>query len=166
MSEVWKKRFEEKKTENPYEIAKKYCQELYTLTNKKVMAKVEKYNQTIRDMTRNVALDSIMMSSTILSEKDIQNNLGEISGKSKITYELYLTGIKTTEYKYRFAFIEFGVYSYPVKLAIDNDIAKELKIKSIYECKDEEEYKSMIINILNSNKLTEVIQGLIAINLD
>ena len=71
MSEVWKRKFEEKKTENPYEIAKKYCQELYTLTNKKVMARVEKYNQTIRDMTRNVALDSIMISSTILSEREL-----------------------------------------------------------------------------------------------
>ena len=51
-----------------------------------------------------------------------------------------------------------------MKIAIDTDIANELEKSSVVECVNEEEYKKLLIEILNSKKLTDVIEGLMAIN--
>lgn len=161
-NEVWKSNFKRTEIKFPNSIATDYCNMLYDLTEHKVIAKVEKYKENIFNM--NSAYNIDLMNLDFFNNKRIENNLGEVSKSQKFTYELYLTGTNTKEYKYRFAFIENGVYPYPVTLAIDLDIAKELQSEKIIECKSEDEYKSVLIQILNSNKMTEVIEGLMAIN--
>ena len=161
---VWKKDFKKSNVKFPNEIAIEFCNQLYNITEKKVMAKVEKYKDSFYDMNRTAPIISLASASNFLKSGKIDDYLGELSGSGSFTYELYLTGIKTTEYKYRFCFIENGVCPYPVEIAIDSDIAKELNCEKIIECKNEEEYKGILILVLNSKKMEEVIEGLMAIN--
>ena len=45
MEEVWKNKFKNKEVKFPNDIAIEYCNQLYELTNKMVIAKVEKYEE-------------------------------------------------------------------------------------------------------------------------
>ena len=162
MDNVWKGNFEILKVIYPKDIAIEYCNQLYELTNKLVIAKVEKYRQSIADMN---SVGSINTISPLISNK-VEKHLGAVSKNSKFTYELYITGINTPRYKYRFCFIENDIYPYPVNVVIDADIAKELGCDTRIICKDEKKYKEVLINILNTNRLREVINGLMTINLE
>lgn len=162
MDSVWKGNFEILKVIYPKDIAIEYCNQLYELTNKLVIAKVEKYRQSIADMN---SVGSINTTFSLISNK-VEKHLGAVSKNSKFTYELYITGINTPRYKYRFCFIENDIYPYPVSIIIDADIAKELGCDTKIICKDEKKYKEVLINILNTNRLREVINGLMTINLE
>lgn len=149
------------KIELPNDIARKFCNQLYGVTDKKVLAKVEPYNKNISDMNNGTIID-IQLSSFI--GKSIQENLGETGKNSKFTFELFLTGTKTKEYKYRFGFIEYGAIYYPVQMVIDEDIAKELGISTFITCNNEDEFVETLILVLKSKRLYNIIKGLLAIN--
>lgn len=164
MEEVWKNKFKNKEVKFPNEIAIEYCNQLYELTNKMVIAKVEKYEKNIYDMDTVSPIASLTGVSTLLRTTKVEEYLGEISGSDRFTYELYLTGSNTPKYKYRFSFIENGVYPYPVKIIVDSDIAKELEVETRINCESETIYKETLAKILNSKKMNEVIEGLMTIN--
>lgn len=163
MGEVWNKKFENRDVNFPNEIAKSYCDQLYEVTNKLVIAKVEKYSATLDSLDLSSALADLATSSLFKGSK-AEELLGEVSGDDKFTYELYITGINTPNYKYRFCFIENGIYPYPVKIIMDTDIATELNEKTRIKCDNEEEFKAYLIKILKSKKLYDVISGLMTIN--
>lgn len=164
MEEVWKNKFKNKEVNFPNDIAIEYCNQLYELTNKLVIAKVEKYEKNIEDMNTIAPLANLANVTPLLRTTKVEEYLGEISGSDRFTYELYLTGSNTPKYKYRFGFIENGVYPYPVRVIVDSDIAKELNIETRITCESEVIYKEMLIKILNSKKMNEVIEGLMTIN--
>ena len=164
MDNIWKNKFENANKKFPNQIALGFWHKLYDITNKKVIAKVEKYKVNINDMTEQSPLMNIAKINPLFSSTNVQDFLGEVDGKNKFTYELYLTGEKTSNYKYRFCFIEYSICAYPVTVAIDSDIAKELEMSEIVHCKDDSEYEKVLIAILNSKKMTEVIEGLMKIN--
>lgn len=164
MKQIWKKQFKNKEVKFPNEIAIEYCNQLYELTNKLVIAKVEKYDKNIDDMNTSSPLMSIASVSPLLRTTKTEQYLGEVSENDKFTYEMFLTGSNTTNYKYRFCFIENSVYPYPVKIVLDTDIASELEIDTRVNCNNEEEYIETLSLILNSKKMTEVIEGLMTIN--
>ena len=167
MDSVWKGNFENSKVIYPKDIAIEYCNQLYELTNKLVIAKVEKYDQSIADMNSAAgALANLTDFKSAFKATVVEDYLGEISKNNKFTYELYITGINTPKYKYRFCFVENDIYPYPVNIIIDSDIAKELGCSTRIICEDEKKYKDVLINILNTNKLREVINGLMTINLE
>ena len=164
MEKIWENKFKNKKVKFPNEIAIEYCNQLYELTNKMVIAKVEKYEKNIYDMDIAAPIAKLAGVSTWLRSTKADEYLGEISGSDRFTYELYLTGSNTPKYKYRFCFIENGVYPYPVKIIVDSDIAKELESETRINCESEIIYKEILIKILNSKKMNEVIEGLMTIN--
>lgn len=161
---IWKNEFKKKDVRFPKDIAIEYCNQLYVITDKKVIAKVEKYNKNFMDMNSNAPVFKVSSLNSLLESTKVEQFLGEVSGSDRFTYELYLTGKNTPNYKYRFCFIENGVYPYPVEVAIDNDIATELEIEAELTCVDEDAYKALLISILNSKKMKEVIEGLLTIN--
>lgn len=163
MEKVWKNNFKARSEEFPNEIAIEYCNQLYELTNKLVMAKVEKYDKNIENMEDNMVMN--LSNFSPLLRKTTEQYLGEISENNKFTYEMFLTGINTPNYKYRFCFIENGVKPYPVRVVLDTDIANELEFETKINCNNRGEYIELLLLILNSKKMTEVIEGLMAINL-
>lgn len=164
MEKIWENKFKNKEVKFPNEIAIEYCNQLYELTNKMVIAKVEKYEKNIYDMDISSPIANLAGVNTLLRTTKAEEYLGEISGSNRFTYELYLTGSNTPKYKYRFCFIENGVYPYPVKIIVDSDIAKELESQTRINCESEIIYKEILTKILNSKKMNEVIEGLMTIN--
>ena len=164
MNNVWKKNYEELGKKLPNEIATEYCNQLYEITNKRVMAKVDIYNVNFDDMNTTTTVFDSIKSNVLFNMGNVQDFLGETDGNDKFTYELFITGATTSKYKYRFCFIEYGITMYPLKIAMDRDIAVELEKSEIVECKNQKEYSEQLISILNSQKLTSVIEGLMAVN--
>lgn len=163
MEEVWSANFKKKNIKFPRDIAVEYCNQLYEKTDKIVIAKVEKYDKNIEDMDFTFPIINL---NPLVKNSKVEEYLGEVSGNDKFTYELYLTGMNTPKYKYRFCFIENGICPYPVKIAIDTDIAVELGYETKISCENEDVYKEILIKILNSNKMKEVIEGLMTINFE
>ena len=151
MEKVWKNNFKARNEEFPNEIAIEYCNQLYELTNKLVIAKVEKYDKNIKNMEDNMVIN--LSSFSPFLRKTTEQYLGEISENNGFTYEMFLTGINTPNYKYRFCFIENGVSPYPVRIVIDTDIANELNIETKINCNKKEEYIDLLLLILNSKKM-------------
>lgn len=164
MEEIWQKNFKNREVKFPNELATEYCNQLYDLTGNLVIAKVERYNKSISEMNAIAPIANLANATSLLIGKSAEHYLGEISGSSRFTYELYLTGVNTPKYKYRFCFIENGVYPYPVTVVLDSDIAKELKVETNLICENEAVYKEILRKVLNSNKMNEVIEGLMTIN--
>ena len=162
--DIWKSTFKSKEGKLPNEIAKEICDELYDLTNNLVLAKVEKYDKTINSMNKNNSIISAVAMSTLVKSTTVQDYLGEIEGSGLFTFEIYLTGINTPEYKYRICFMENGAFPYPVDMAIDADIAEELNCEPIIRCNNEEEFINIIKLIVNSKKVKDVVEGLMTIN--
>lgn len=167
MSQTWKNDFQEINSEYPNKIVLEYFKELYEITDKKIIAKLEIFEQNISDMNKPPAIFNSIMNITNIYDKgsSIQEKLGEVGEYNKFTYEMYITGNKITNYKFRFAFLEYGIVPYPVKIAVDIGIATELGYeKTIIECNNEEEFRKILESIFNSNRLTEIIKGLIVVN--
>lgn len=164
MDKIWKRKFENKEVKFPSDIATEYCNELYSLTNKLVIAKVEKYEKNIDELNTISPIVNFASATSFFKSKKAEEYLGEVSECGKFTYELYLTGTNTPKYKYRFCFVENGVYPYPAEIILDTDIADELECGTRIVCENEEVYKITLIKILNSKKITEVVEGLMTIN--
>lgn len=170
-SNVWKKAIDGiEEVENineklPSEIVKEYCDQLEDVTDGRVMAKIGQYSHSIKDMTKEGVFSIFPNSKTyVTGEENPQDYLGIVDEESRFTYEIYITGSKTKNYKYRFCFIEFGIPAYPTDVIIDSDIADELQISTTYNIKNSDEFKNIFVKILNSNKITEVIKSLMAVN--
>ncbi len=164
--EIWKRKFKNERKKMPNQIAIEFCNKLYNKTNKTVIAKVSTFNVSFKDMTSSSPIFNAIKPTVLFDMSTVQDFLGAVDGNNKFTYEMYITGSKTKNYKYRFCFIEYGIEAYPLKIAMDSDIAKELEKSTIVECENEQDYKKLLIDILNSKKLTDVIEGLMAINLE
>lgn len=157
---VWKIKFNATMEETPSSIANKYCKQLYEMTDKKVMAKVEPVDMRFKDMSK---IYTFTWSKNYF-EDDIQAFLGETGEESKFTFELYITGAKTKSYKYRFCFIEYGIPAYPVSIALDKEIASELLLPEVCDCNNSDEFKRVFVKIINTNKLKNVIEGVMSVN--
>ena len=146
----------------PEVIVEDYFKELSELTNGRVFGKVELFESCISTLTNEPkpVFDGVFKTKGSLP----QDFLGFVGDNKIKTYELFITGKITNKYKYRFAFIEYEAFPYPVKLSLDRDIAAEINISENTQIYKEEEYRNIIINILNSKKITGVINGLLEIN--
>ena len=170
---VWKKVITELKDVEilreklPSEVIKEYCDKLEDVTDGNVLAKIGQYSHTIKQMTADNRPFQKFINEKITVKKNVtpQDYLGVIDDENRFTYEVYITGSKTKNYKYRFCFIEFGVPAYPVEIIIDDDIVDELGLQTTkLSINSVEELKTLFIKILNSNKITEVIKSLMAVN--
>lgn len=60
-------------------------------------------------------------------------------------------------------FIEYGFDFYPVLVALDEDIAKDLSIDTEIECKSQDDFTQMLREVLNSSKVETVINNLLSL---
>ncbi len=99
-------------------------------------------------------------------EKDIQEDLGGNSNEN-YKYECYLYTPEYDEYRYRLFFMEYGISNYPVKIVLEESIAKSAFIDNkgyIYNCNTREELETLFYSVLNSKRGIEIMQYLIRIS--
>lgn len=103
-----------------------------------------------------------------MTQIDIQDELGEIGEESSLKFEFFLSAPKIPNYKYRILFLEYGIRMYPVKVVLEQGIADELNGEEdsgyIYELESGRELEELLIRIIDSKKITRIVQDLITIS--
>lgn len=163
MEEYWKKEYKSSGEKNPQNIVENICKQLSKNTEKRVLAKVELFNKSLKEMNKGNYFSSLSRSALLKKELP-QDELGEVGDNSKFTFEVYLTGIKTKNYKYRMFFLEYGAIYYPVQISLDRLIASDLNCEYEIRCKNEEELKETVKSIVSTDTVTDVIEGLLGVN--
>lgn len=152
----------------PKEVLEKQCEFLSKDTDNLVLGRVENYSGEIQDYIQPGNKSPMKCLSTLWVDQDdtyvdIQTHLGELSD-SNFTYDFFLTSKHTPNYKYRIMFFRYGIGGYPVKVVYDGDIAKELDLAFDIECKSETEFIENLKKILESNKVSEIVNNLFVFN--
>jgi hypothetical protein len=156
--------FELKDTKTPDEVVIDYANKISEETRNLVNCEVKPYDGAISSYI--IKKDSFALAMDVLStteEKfDVQDELGEQSDLDN-KFEVYLTIKGLDSYKYRIMFIRYGAISYPVKVVLNEDIAKEYSGKLQYEyiVESMEELEDMVNKIFESEFCTKLIQSLI-----
>ena len=150
----------------PDKVIEMILSQLPEATNGIILGKIQRYDGHVFPYTQ-MGLSGI---TNILgaSEKtiDIQKNLGEI-GYEDHKFECFLYTPEYESYKYRVFFVKYGIAHYPVKIILDESIAKSISDSSsgyIYTCDSREDLESLVYNIFNSKRVVTVMQELIRIN--
>lgn len=169
MESLWIKKFEQGELSSPKKILEQQCAELNKLTNGIIIGRVSEYQGSIRN---NDPLSSMSLSlaKTIVTKTNVQDELGEVNSNI-FTYEFFITSKDTPKYKYRAFFMQYGISLYPVRIVLDMDIADEINPvdgdnENNYnlDCDDKENFIGLLSKILNSNKITQIINSLLTLN--
>ena len=97
---------------------------------------------------------------------NIQNELG-VHGAQTHKFECYIYTPVYQNYKYRMFFIQYADGNYPVKIVLEESIAKSIpECGSRYTCicNTREELEDLVYSILTSKKVISIMQELIRIN--
>lgn len=126
---------------------------------------VEPYNSPIRTYIRTVS-SLVGIATPKTEEVNVQKKLGS-TGDEVYTYEFALATPVFPQYRYRICFFEFKTSYYPVKLVLEEDIARDFRVYCHgyeAECKSTGELKDLLISILQSDRILEIMQEIIQIH--
>ncbi len=150
---------------SPDTVVAELGKQLEKATNGFIKGIVREYNGPIESYDQMSGFASIASAlGTSLVHRDIQDNLGAI-GYQDYKFEFFLTASKIQNYKYRVLFFEYGIGMYPVKIVLEQGIADEIFKKEnadyVIEYGTKTELENAILNVLNTKKVTKVMQELI-----
>ncbi len=145
-------------------ILKDICSQLNNITKSFVKGNVKIFDGEIESYN----LISFGENLNNITKIDIQDKLGEVGNKAVLRYEFFISAPKLKHYKYRIMFFEYGVTGYPVKVVLEQGIADELNSKEnsgyIYTLETKQDFENLVVKIINTKKITKIIQDLINIS--
>lgn len=147
----------------PKDIVQYQCAELSKMTKGLVLGKIQEYDNPIDDYTTGISLSQSLRSVVEEKEVSIQSDLGELSG-NEFTYEFFITSKHTTNFVYRVFFLRYGISIYPLRIVLDETIAKEIERNTKEKCESENDFYELLGEILNSDKIKTVVNSLLFIN--
>lgn len=156
MSSLWKNEFSVLDIATPKGIISEQCSELSQLTGGTIIARISEYEGSIDDI-----LSHIRISTERTGIEGIP--FGEAAGVDQFAYEFYITSKHTPKYKYRVFIIKHSIPPYPVEFLLDKAVADNLKTDRQFFCDDEESFVTTLGEILNSKKITNVINSLLSL---
>lgn len=161
MSELIKKTFTATEEVVPDEIINEQCTLLEKLTDGEIVAKVTEYTGPITTYTKGNPLSAFQ---DMFDEEtvNIQEDLGDVS-ECDFTFEFFISSMSSPNYKYRILFLHYEIPFYPALIVLDEDIAVELGLEQRISCSNQTHFEKVIGNILNSQKVENVIGSLLAI---
>lgn len=145
----------------PKSIVQEQCDELIKITDGLVIGKIQEYDGPIKNYTHNYAST---LAKAITQNFDVQTELGDIS-EANFKYEFFISSKHTPKFKYRVLFLEYGLSNYPTTIVMDETIAKQLECNYNIECNDELEFVNTLEEILNSDKIKNVVNNLYSLNI-
>ena len=150
----------------PKDIVQFQCEELEKLTRQLIVGKIKEYDDPISDyisQDMSTSLSLTLKSITQSHDVKIQSKLGE-QKDSVFTYEFFITSKYMPNFMYRVFFIRYGISLYPVRLVLDETIAKQIDIDVDSSIVDENNFIEVLGKILNCDKFKQVIKNLYLIN--
>lgn len=148
----------------PNIVVKKILSELPKETNNYILGDIQEYEGYIESYTKHDI--KAIMSFNMDTEVDIQDKLGENENEFH-RFECYLYTSEYEKYRYRVFFMEYNIANYPVKIVLEESVARSVFVGKngyIINCNSREELEQLVYTILNSKRMTEVMQHLIRIN--
>lgn len=143
----------------PETVVKEFTDQLEGITNGLVEGVIEPYGGHIESY-KTETLGALAALGTT-REHDIQKDLGAM-GYNRSKFELYLTATYLPNYKYRVLFLGYGIGGYPVKVVLEESIARTIKGGSdVCLLSNRAELEDLIHRILSSPRVINIIQELI-----
>jgi len=138
MSNLWETSYEEAKTDPPHKFIKEQCNLLPKLTGDMVYAYIKEMDSGTR----------------------IYDDM-----KNDFEYDFVLGGKFLDDFSYRIMSFSYDISMYPVRISVNDEIAKSLKYESnIAEIASLEELKEFLGEVLKSGRVTEVISSIIKLS--
>jgi hypothetical protein len=106
----------------------------------------------------------------ISGKKDIQDQLGAVSGDEKRKFELYLTSKVMENLKWRIMFLRFGYAMYPLTAVVEervaNQVKKKLKLNEfgksyVFQLNSSEDFEAFLQAVFSCDVLTSFVQSVI-----
>lgn len=148
---------------SPDIVIQEIANQISTYTKGSVKAVVEEYNGRIESYTTKSGLAAFtaLAESVSVVEHDVQDQLGEI-GANRTNYELYFAADSLPNYRFRVLFFGFGIGQYPVKLVVEQAIAKALNKQGYtFYAKNRTELENIVLSILSASKTIDILQELV-----
>lgn len=186
MSNLWKGKFfengdSENTVRNPKDLVQEQCRELSVQTRGSIIARITEYDRTVEGYISNDLLTIRRLKKINAGMRfQVQSVLGDVSEENIFTYEFYVTSKRTPKYKFRAFLMYHNISIYPVTFVIEEGIASEIfganenesdgeneesgSNNYIVSVEDEQHFLALFSQIINSNRLTEVIKNLIRLN--
>lgn len=138
MSNLWKTSYEEAKTDPPLKFIQEQCSLLPKLTGDMVYADIEEMDSSTK----------------------IYDNMS-----NDFEYDFVLIGKFLGDFSYRIMSFSYDISMYPVRISVNDEIAKSLKYESkISKIASQEELEKFIGEVLKSGRVTEVISSIIKLS--
>lgn len=152
----------------PEVVINELLEELPVETNGLICGKIQSYSGHIMSYTISNGMSSLAIAFGNATDRkvDIQSDLGEI-GTETHKFECYLYTPEYEKYHYRMFFVKYNISNYPVKVVLEESIAKSISGTSggyIYTCNTRNELEELVVNILTSKRIITVMQELIRVN--
>lgn len=168
MDALWKRTFKDMgdTAQTPRQIVQYQCEVLAKLTEEKVIARISEYHTP---MERYLGQKYIHQS---IFSKDKAGNpqsvLGDFEDMGSLGYEFYFTSKRTPNYKFRAFLMYHAVMLYPVTIFLEDGICTEIKgfTCDFIKAENEEEFTELLGRILNSERVTKIIENLLVLNKD
>lgn len=148
---------------SPDIVIQEIANQISTITKGAVKAVVEQYDGRIESYTTEsgIAAFSKLAGTVSVIEHDVQDRLGPI-GANRTNYELYFAADSLPNYRFRVLFFGFGIGLYPVKIVVEQAIAKALNKQGYtFYAKNRSEVENLLLNVLSASKTIEILQELV-----
>ena len=147
----------------PNKVVEEIASEFEKATRGIVKVRIEEYKGHVFSYTQSFGGIAKMLGETT-KEYNIQKDLGRV-GSECHKYEVYLYAPVHENYKFRVFFLQYGIASYPVKVVLEQSVAKSIKTPEyILNRDDRNGFEELVERILNSNAVLSIVQELIRVN--
>jgi hypothetical protein len=147
----------------PDKVVEEIASEFAKATKGLVCIKVAEYKGHVFSYTQSFSGIAKMLGDTT-KEHDIQKDLGRVGAECH-KYEVYLYAPAHENYKFRVFFLQYGIASYPVKLVLEQGVAKSIRSSEYILSRDNRiGLEGLVEKILNSYAVLAVTQELIRVN--
>lgn len=137
MKNLWPEEFKPKEIKSAKVILKEQAMLLPKLTGDMVYAEVKKMKK----------IDAI-----------------QAPHNNDFSYSFYLLGKFLEGYSFKVLDFSYPITMYPVKITLDELIAKEMETKEQIEIKDENEFISILGKVLNSDRIKDIVGSIIQLS--
>ena len=138
MSNLWETSYEEAKADPPHKFIREQCNLLPKLTGDMVYASITEMDSTTRIYD------------------DMSNDF---------EYDFVLEGKFLGDFSYRIMSFSYDISMYPVRISVNDEIAKSLGYESkVTEIASQEELEKFLGEVLKSGRVTEIISSIIKLS--
>ena len=149
---------------NPLSVLQDICEKFTASTRGYVLVQTEPYEGQIFTY-RHKIFDNALSTVYPGTEKDIQQDLGEIDGFDEKTYEVCFASKVMQHLKWRLMFIRHGLGYYPVTVVLQKDIAFDIEAEKtgnyVFTLNNEDELREFFEKVFITKTVKKFAQSVI-----